>query len=102
MKVPIDKCNDSLRTERKPVICFIFNRVCASWLLSAPVGAVAVPVSQSSLMVLWVPKNGFQGVSLYILRSADSGNDTDWVTTESASYTFQGLDSKTEYTFDLA
>lgn len=68
---------------------------------AAPVGAIALPVSQSSISVVWSSKPGFASVSLYMLRITSLEEPTDWVTTEMPFYIYEGLDADTEYTFEL-
>lgn len=66
-----------------------------------PTGGVALPLSTSSILVLWAPKPGCPSISLYLLRVASPTPSANWVSTEQTQYTFGNLRSKTSYTFQL-
>ncbi|KAK8775986.1 hypothetical protein V5799_030668, partial [Amblyomma americanum] len=68
---------------------------------AAPTGGVAIPLSQSSILVIWAPKPGCPSISAYQLRVASPTPTVNWVSTEMTQYTFANLQSKTSYTFQL-
>ncbi|XP_077556375.1 tyrosine-protein phosphatase Lar-like isoform X2 [Haemaphysalis longicornis] len=66
-----------------------------------PTGGVALPLSSSSMLLLWVPKPGCPSISLYLLRVASPTPSANWVSTPQTQYTFGNLRSQTSYTFQL-
>nr|XP_037270034.1 Down syndrome cell adhesion molecule homolog isoform X1 [Rhipicephalus microplus] len=67
----------------------------------APAGGVAIPLSQSSILVTWVAKPGCPSISAYNLRVASPTPTVNWASTELTQYTFANLMTKTKYTFQL-
>ncbi|KAH7984240.1 hypothetical protein HPB52_018394 [Rhipicephalus sanguineus] len=67
----------------------------------APAGGVAIPLSQSSILVAWAAKPGCPSISAYNLRVASPTPTVNWASTELTQYTFANLMTKTKYTFQL-
>ncbi|XP_037559345.1 Down syndrome cell adhesion molecule homolog isoform X1 [Dermacentor silvarum] len=67
----------------------------------APIGGVAIPLSQSSILLLWAAKPGCPSISEYQLRVASPTPTVNWASTELTQYTFANLVTKTKYTFQL-
>ncbi|KAL3244496.1 hypothetical protein MRX96_002258 [Rhipicephalus microplus] len=61
----------------------------------APAGGVAIPLSQSSILVTWVAKPGCPSISAYNLRVASPTPTVNWASTELTQYTFANLMTKT-------
>lgn len=68
---------------------------------AAPTGGVAIPLSQSSILVAWAPKPACPSISAYQLRVASPTPTVNWASTELTQYTFANLVTKTKYTFQL-
>ncbi|XP_042148652.1 fibronectin [Ixodes scapularis] len=66
-----------------------------------PPGPVALPLSQTSIIVLWGPKPSCPSISSYRIRIVAVGNTTAFQYTEQLSYTYQNLQPTTKYMFQL-